>query len=139
MDGHYSQPDKGRKPSLYEYETYPKPGPPQVVEHPQMREYHTAATRSRHKANPSQETVDLTSSPRQSAYTRAPDPYVTIQSYPARPSNYAYAPEVTRRSPMRFDYHDQPVGSRPHDYIPETDRMYQRRPPPAHDYIPLRR
>jgi hypothetical protein len=139
-NGSYEQPDKRRKLSLYEQEAHPRSGPRPVVEHPHMREYQPTATRSRHRAHPSQEIVDLTSSPRQPPFGRVDDFYTTRQSYPAAgPSNYAFAPEAPRRSPVRNDHHEYPVGGQPRAYIPESDRMYQRRPAPAHEYIPLRR
>ena len=139
-NGSYEQPDKRRKPSLYEQEVHPGTGSRPIVEHPHMREYQPTATRSRHRAHPSQEIVDLTSSPRQPPFGRAGDLYATRQSYSAAgPSNYVYASGALRRSPVRNDHHEYPVGGQLHAYIPESDRMYQRRPAPAHEYIPLRR
>jgi hypothetical protein len=100
-------------------------------------------TRIRHRAQPSQEIIDLTSSPRRPPPGRASDHYITAQGYPAGGSgNHAYMPEVHRRSPpreVRKDYHEYPAGARPYAYIPESDRVYQRRPPPAHEYVPLGR
>lgn len=133
MDGPYEQSAKRRKPSLHEQETHSRQIPKQTAMHPHTQEYLPMEPRSRHRAYPSQETIDLTSSPRRPPFGNAGDLYTAPQGYPA------YVPEVQYRTPVSNDYHDQPVGARPHAYMPEHDRMYERRPPPAHEYIPLRR
>lgn len=140
MDRPYEQSDKRRKSSLHEQEMYSRPGPNQAGMRLHMQEYLPMETRSRHRANPSQEIIDLTSSPRRPPHDMDGDRYATVQGYPvASARNHAHVPGVHRRSPVRIDYHGQPFGARPYAYMPENDRMYQRRPPPAHEYIPLRR
>ncbi|UPX18917.1 uncharacterized protein EKO05_0009200 [Ascochyta rabiei] len=133
---------KRKRPSMHDQEVFPRPGPTQSAEHSHMRMHPSTEPRSRHRAHPSQEVVDLTSSPRPPPPGVAGGRYVNAQGRPtAGPSNRPYIPEVQRRcSPeVRNGYHDYPVGAQPYAYRPDSDRMYQRRPPPAHDYVSLRR
>lgn len=91
-------------------------------------------TRSRQRAHPLREIIDLTSSPRRPPPGVVGERYVDTHGYSATGSDgYAYVPEVVRNN-----YHEHPAGARPYAYISESDRMYQRRHQ-AHEYIPLRR
>lgn len=131
---------KRRKASAHEQHVHQGLDLSQSATYPPVREYLPLETRSRHRAHPSQEIVDLTSSPQRPPFGRAGDLLTAPQGYPVPgPHSYAYAPEMPRRSPVRIDHHEQPVGARPTAYRSEQDRMYQRRAPPAHEYVPLRR
>ncbi|KAJ4990313.1 hypothetical protein SVAN01_04195 [Stagonosporopsis vannaccii] len=129
-----------RQSSLYEQHARPGFEPNQTAMYSHVREYRPTETRSRHKAHLSQETIDLTSSSRRPPFCNAGTLSTASQGYPApAASSYAYAPEKPRRSPMRIDYHGHPAGSRPDAYVSDQDMLYQRRAPPAHEYVPLRR
>lgn len=133
LDDPYGQSAKRSQPSLHEQEVYSNQITKTRAMHPHTQEYLPMEPRSRHRAHPSQETIDLTTSPRRPPIGAAGDLYTAPQGYPA------YMPERQYHTAVRNDYHEQPVGSRSHAYIPEHDRMYERRPPPAHEYIPVRR
>lgn len=129
-----------RKQSLNEQHARPGYEPNKTAAYSHAREHIPMGTRSRHKAHPSQETIDLTSSPRRPPFGNASTLSTASRGYPAAgSSNYAYAPEVPHRSSVRIDYHGHPVEARSNTYVSEQDRMYQRRAPPAHEYVPLER
>lgn len=131
---------KRRNPPLHEQHVRPGVDPNHTAMYSHTREYLPMETRSRHKAYPSQETIDLTSSPRRPPFGNDGTMPMASQVYPgAGANNHAYAPEVPRHSPVKIDYYGHPVGARPDAYVSEQDRMYQRRAPPAHQYVPLRR
>lgn len=132
-DDPYGQPAKRRKPFLHEQQVYSSQITKSRAVHPHTQGYLPMEPRSRHRAHPSQETIDLTTSPRRPPTGAAGDLYTASQGYPA------YVPERQYHTAVRSDYPEQPVGSRSHAYIPEHDRMYERRPPPAHEYVPVRR
>lgn len=140
-EGLHEQPVKRNRPSMNGHEIYEGPDLTQPPGYPHVRDHQTLEISRRHRAHPSRDIIDLTSSPRRPPPGRAGDNHVIARSHPsAGPNNRAYVPEARRLSPqVRNDYHKYPVGARPHAYIPESDRMYQRCPPPVHDYVPLRR
>ena len=133
MDDSYGQSAKRRKPSLHEQEVYSSQPMNQRAMHPHTQEYLPMESRPRHRAHPSQETIDLTTSPRRPPVGNASDLFTAPNGYPA------YVPERHYPTAVRNDYHERSAGARSHAYISEHDRMYERRPPPAHEYIPLRR
>lgn len=89
--------------------------------------------RTRHRAHPLQGTIDLTTSPRRPPIGAAGNMYTASQGYSAYPAERQY------HTAVRNDHHDRPAGASSHAYIPEHNGMYERRPPPAHEYVPLRR
>ena len=127
------QPSKWSRASLHEQELYTGSNSRQAAMQPRSRGYQPLETRPRHQVHPPQEVIDLTSSSRQPPLGTAGDFHARGQS------DFACMHEVRRRPAARNDYQDQSAGARSHAYVPEHDRMYQRRPPPAHEYIPLRR
>jgi hypothetical protein len=133
LDDPYGPSAKRRKSSLHEQEMYPNQPAKQRTMHPHTQEYLPMEPHSRHRAHPSQETIDLTTSPRRPPIGAAGDLYTAPQGYPA------YITDRQYHAGVRHDHHERPAGARSHAYIPEHDRMYERRPPPAHEYIPLRR
>lgn len=129
----YGPSARRREPALREQETYPSQVTRQSAMHPHRQEYLPMEPRSRHRAHPSQETIDLTTSPLRPSIGSANGLYSASQKYPAQ--------FLERHNPMsvRNDYRERPAEARSHAYISENDRMYERRRPPAHEYIPLRR
>lgn len=139
-DKYLEQFGKRSRPSLHGQELYMDPTTRQGAMHPQGQDHQRMELRPRHKANPSQEMIDLTSSSRQPPFGAADNFISPGQSYALNVADtHAYMLEATRRSTVRNDYYDQSAGARPHGYMPEHHRMCQRRPPPAHEYVPLRR
>lgn len=138
-DGYHNQYSKRSKPSVHDQEPYTGPNHGQATMRPHTRGYESTWMRPQYKAYPSQEIIDLTSSSHQPPFGNAGDLFALTRGYHAATADkYGYVPEANRPT-VRNDYHDQTAGARPHAYIPEHDRMYQRRPPPAHEYVPLRR
>lgn len=133
MDRSYEQSAHRRKYSLHEQDAYSRQPLKQAVMHPHTQEYLPMEPRSRHRAHPSQEVIDLTCSPRRPPFGNACDLYTAPQGYPV------YVPDSQHRTAVRHAYHDQTAGARPHAYMPEHDRTYERRAPPAPEYIPMRR
>jgi hypothetical protein len=101
--------------------------------------YQSPESRNRPRVPPSEQIIDLTSSPHRLPTNGDRGPQVSTRPYAiAEPNGHAYISMSTRRSPareLRGAYYEGP-GEPPRSYIPDN-RMYERRAPPVHDYIPL--
>jgi hypothetical protein len=133
MDHPYGQSAKRTKPSLDEQEVHSSQPMNQRNMHRHTQEYLPMEPRTRHRAHPLQGTIDLTTSPRRPPIGAAGNMYTASQGYSAYPAERQY------HTAVRNDHHDRPAGASSHSYIPEHNGMYERRPPPAHEYVPLRR
>jgi hypothetical protein len=95
--------------------------------------------RSRPRAPPTQQVIDLTASPQRLPPSGGNGYHAPARSL-AEINGHVYATVPLRRSPVREvrgGYYEVPVGEPPHTYIPDT-RLYERHAPPGRDYIPLR-
>lgn len=140
MEGRNEAAAKRRKPSLHKQHVTQGIDSNQSLTYPNAGEYLPMETRSRHKAHLSQETIDLTSSPRRPPFGHAGNLSGAPQGFPAaRGVSHTYAPQVPRLSPVRNTYSEQAASAQPNPYMSVQDRMYQRHAPPSHEYASLRR
>jgi hypothetical protein len=89
--------------------------------------------RTRPRAPPSQQVIDLTASPHRPLTSGSNRYYVPARSL-AETSSHAYATTVRE---VRGGYYEVPAVETSHAHIPDTG-LYERRAPLARDYIPLR-
>jgi hypothetical protein len=94
---------------------------------------------SRPRVPPPQQVIDLTATPHRHPTSGGNGYYAPAHSL-AEPSGHVYAAVPSRPSPVREvrgGYYEAPADGTSQSYIPDT-KLYERRAPPARDYIPLR-
>ena len=125
----------------YEDDLVPRTGPMEMPRPAYSSTHQPMDSRDRPRAQPPPAVIDLTSSPRRPLTNRDHGHYPPALTHAtAGPSGLSYIPVSARRSPMRetralhYEVHD---GEQPRVYMPNSG-MYERRTPPAHDYISVR-
>jgi hypothetical protein len=134
----HSRSDLKRPRSLYyEDDLTPHAG----VLHSARPAHATNDARSQFRAQPPQDYIDLTSSPRRPPTNGGNGYHVPMYPHAVPDSNgHSYVPADSRRTPireMRGPHHEINVGESPREYV-HSSGMYERRGPPPRDYIPVR-
>lgn len=114
------------------YQVDPRPPPP----------YQAVDTRVRPGAQPPQQVIDLTSSPYRPPLSGDRSQHVPVRSYSAAnpQSGHEYVSVPLRQSPIRegrVAYYEVPANEQPYTHRP-VPGLYERRVPPAREYVPLR-
>lgn len=126
----------------YEDDLAPRMAPKQMLRPVYSGSHHPPTdARTQSRAQPPLQVIDLTSSPRRPPSNGDSGYYVSAHSHAAvGSSGLSNVPVSSRRSPVReangTQYEVQP-GEPPRAYMPNSG-VYERRAPPARDYIPVR-
>jgi hypothetical protein len=119
----------------------PRAGPMEMSRPAHSSSYQPMDSRDLSRARPPQAVIDLTSSPRRPPTNGANGYYPPALAHAAAGSSgLSYMPVSAGRSPMRETrdlHYEVHSGEQSRAYVSNSG-MYERRAPPAHDYIPVR-
>lgn len=139
-DSHFGSGYKRPRPAYHEQDLAPRAGPAHLSRPPQENSHHPTDLRSRPRAQPSQEYIDLTSSPRRPV-TNGENRYHVPPHAPAGSgsSDISHVPVPSYRAPVREERVQYQVhsGEPPRAYM-SSSGVYEGRAPPVRDYIPYR-